>query len=150
MYSATAGYRFVLSRGLADVGILTGRTRRPVGAGAALESKMKFLCLAYGDEAGWNRLSASRKEEVLAADAAIRARGALMSAVQPEVHTVTNWDGHTRLTDTPYAKHALPLAGFSVIEAESVEEVIRLVEQTPCARADGYIEIRALWETSAG
>ena len=111
---------------------------------------MKFLCLAYGDEAGWNRLSASDKDEVLAADAAIRARGGPMSAVRPEVSTVTSWDGNARLSDTPYAKHALPLAGFSVIEAESLDEVVRLVAKTPCARADGYIEIRALWETRGG
>jgi len=111
---------------------------------------MKFLCLAYGDETGWNRLSASDKEEVLAADAVIRARGNLMSAVRPEVNTVTNWGGNTRLTDTPYAQHALPLAGFSVIEAATAEEVLRLVAKTPCARAEGYIEIRALWEPGAG
>jgi len=111
---------------------------------------MKFLCLAYGDEAGWNRLSASDKDEALAADAAVRARGNLMSAVRPEVRTVANWDGTPRLTDTPHAKHALPLAGFSVIEAESLEEVQRLVEKTPCARAGGYIEIRALWKTGGG
>ncbi|SFM56316.1 Uncharacterized conserved protein [Variovorax sp. OV329] len=109
---------------------------------------MKFLCLAYGDEAGWNRLSASDKDEVLAADAAIRARGDFMSAVRAEVRTVTNWDRSPRLSDAPYATHTLPLAGFSVIEAETFEEVHRLVEGTPCARAGGYIEIRALWETS--
>jgi len=111
---------------------------------------MKFLCLAYGDEAGWNRLSASDKDEVLAADAVIRARGDLMSAVRPEVSTVTNWDGNVQSSDTPYAKHALPLAGFSVIEAQTLEEVLRLVAKTPCARADGYIEVRALLETGAG
>ena len=110
---------------------------------------MKFLCLAYGDEAGWNRLSASDKDDVLAADAAIRARGDLMSAVRPQVSTVTNWDGNTRLADAPYAQHALPLAGFSVIEAQTLDEVLRLVARTPCARADGYIEVRALWEPQA-
>jgi hypothetical protein len=36
----------------------------------------------------------------------------------------------------------LPLVGFSVIEASSIEEVIELVAGTPCARAKGYIEIR--------
>jgi len=111
---------------------------------------MKFLCLAYGDEAGWNRLSASDKDEVLAADAAIRARGDLVSAVRPEVGTVTNRDGSARLSGTPYAQHDLPLAGFSVIEAESLEAAFRLVANTPCARAGGYIEIRALWDTNAG
>lgn len=111
---------------------------------------MKFLCLAYGGEAGWNRLSASDKDEVLAADAAIRARGDLMSAVRAEVSTVTNWDGDVRISGTPYAQHSLPLAGFSVVEADTLEEVIRLVAKTPCARAEGYIEIRALWDTGAG
>ena len=40
------------------------------------------------------------------------------------------------------AQQALPLAGFSVIEAENVEEVVKLVSNTPCARARGFIEIR--------
>ena len=95
-------------------------------------------------------MSASDKDEVVAADAAIRARGDLMSAVRPEVSTVTNWGGNTRLSDIPYANHDLPLAGFSVIEAETLEEVLCLVAKTPCARAEGYIEVRALWETSVG
>lgn len=107
---------------------------------------MKFLCLAYGDEAGWNSLSASEKDEVLAQDAVIRDRGNLMSAVRPQVTTVRNWEGNLVVTDEPYAQHALPLAGFSVIEAGSVEEVIELVANTPCARARGVIEIRPLWE----
>jgi len=111
---------------------------------------MKFLCLAYGDEAGWNRLGAAGRDEALAADAAIRDRGSLMSAVRPGVHTVTNRNGDARVSGAPYAKHDLPLAGFSVIEAQSLEEVLRLVEKTPCARAEGFIEVRALWDTGAG
>jgi len=117
---------------------------------AVLELGMKFLCLAYGDEAGWNRLSASDKDDVLAADAAIRARGNLMSAVRTEVSTVTSWDGNTRVADGSFAKPDLPLAGFSVIEAQNLEEVVRLVAKTPCARAEGYIEIRALREPGGG
>ena len=130
--------------------ILTFRTHQQFGEVLHWGLKMKFLCLAYGDEAGWNRLSASDKDEVLAADAVIRARGNLMSAVRLEVSTVTNWDGNIQVSDMPYAKHALPLAGFSVIEAQTLEEVLRLVAKTPCARAEGYIEVRALWETSVG
>lgn len=45
----------------------------------------------------------------------------------------------------PQARHPLPLAGFSVIEAESVSEVVELVSNTPCARAKGVMEIRPLW-----
>ena len=52
-----------------------------------------------------------------------------------------------RLRDVTHAV-ASPLAGFSIIEAEDVDEVVRLVSNTPCARAEGVIEIRPLWDTS--
>jgi hypothetical protein len=103
---------------------------------------MKFMRLAYGDEDGWNALSEVEKQEVLAQDAVIRDRGNLMSAVQTTVTSVKNWDGNLVVTDEPYAQHQLPLAGFSVIEANSVHEVVELVSNTPCARAKGVIEIR--------
>lgn len=107
---------------------------------------MKFLCLAYGDEAGWNTLSEDEKQEVLAQDAVIRDRGNLMSAVKPNVTTVRNWDGNLEVTEAAFSLPALPLAGFSVIEADSVDEVIGLVKNTPCARARGAIEILPFWE----
>jgi hypothetical protein len=106
---------------------------------------MKFLCLAYGDEAGWKQLGEAEKKELLAADEVIRGRGNLVSAVRQEVHTVRNWNRELVVTQQPYARHDLPLAGFSVIEAASVDEVVALVAQTPCARAGGYIEIRPFW-----
>jgi hypothetical protein len=107
---------------------------------------MKFLCLAYGDEEGWNALNDGEKREALAQDAVIRERGNLMSAVQTRVTSVRNWDQNLEVSDGPYARHELPLAGFSVIEAESLHEVVALVSSTPCARARGVIEIRPFWE----
>jgi len=107
---------------------------------------MKFLCLAYGDEDGWHALSEGEKREVLAQDAVIRDRGNLMAVVQIQVTSVRNWDRNLEVTDVPYAQHTLPLAGFSVIEAESLKEVIELVSNTPCARARGVIEIRPFWD----
>ena len=109
---------------------------------------MKFLCLAYGDEDGWNALSEDEKREALAQDAVIRDRGNLMSAVQTKVTSLRNWDGNLEVTGEAYAQHQLPLAGFSVIEAESLNEVIELVSNTPCARARGVIEIRPFWDSS--
>lgn len=106
---------------------------------------MKFLCLAYGDEAGWNTLSEEEKGEVLAQDAVIRDQGNLMSAVQGTVTSVRNWGSNLEVNHEPFARNELPLAGFSVIEADNVEEVIDLVSNTPCARARGVIEIRAFW-----
>jgi hypothetical protein len=109
---------------------------------------MKFLCLAYGDEAGWNSLTDDQKQEVLAQDAVIRDLGNLMSAVKPSVTTVKNWEGNLEVAEVAFAEPQLPLAGFSVIEANSIDEVVELVKNTPCARAQGAIEIRPFWEFS--
>jgi hypothetical protein len=108
---------------------------------------MRFLCLAYGDEGGWNSLTDSEKEEVLAQDAVIRDQGNLMSAVQTNVTSVKNWEGNLEVSDKSFFQNELPLAGFSVIEAASLDEVVKLVSNTPCARAKGVIEIRSLWNT---
>ena len=105
---------------------------------------MKFLCLAYGDEDGWNSLSDAEKEELLAQDKVIRDRGNLMSSVSTAVTSVRNWDRDLQVVEEAYPIRKLPLAGFSIIEAESLEEVIELVANTPCARARGIIDIRAL------
>lgn len=107
---------------------------------------MKFLCLAFGDEDGWNSLSEDEKNEVLAQDEVIRSRGNFMTAVKPEVTTVKNWDKNLEVEKRPAVKGGLPLAGFSIIEAGNVEEVIAMVSNTPCARAKGYIEIRPFWD----
>ena len=108
---------------------------------------MKFLCLAYGDEAGWNSLTQGQQRDALAHDAVIRDRGNLMAAVQPKVTSVRNWNGNLEVHEQPASHRDLPLAGFSVIEAANILEVIELVSKTPCARARGFIEIRPFLES---
>ncbi|MEV6710980.1 hypothetical protein AB0M48_02955 [Lentzea sp. NPDC051208] len=34
-----------------------------------------------------------------------------------------------------------PIAGFAIIEADSVEEAVRMVAGTPCAVAHGVVEV---------
>lgn len=106
---------------------------------------MKFIGLAYGRGDDWEALSESEQEAMLAHDKVLVDRGDFVAPVKPEVITVRAWDGTPTTTDEPYAKADLPLAGFSIIEADSVEQVIDLVAGTPCARAKGYIEIRPFW-----
>ncbi|MEO5799236.1 MAG: hypothetical protein ABIZ70_10145, partial [Gemmatimonadales bacterium] len=90
-------------------------------------------------------LGEEEKREVLANDKVIRDRGDFMSAVQLGVTSVRNWDRHLQVTTGASEHGGLPLAGFSVIEAANVEEVVELVSNTPCARARGVIEIRPFW-----
>lgn len=107
---------------------------------------MKYLCLAYGAEADWKVLTDEEQDELLAQDEVIREKGALMAAVETTVVTVRAWDGKPTTTTAAFADSKVPLAGFSIIEAADLDEVIRLVADTPCARAKGAIEIRPIIE----
>ncbi len=105
---------------------------------------MKYLCLAYGDEKDWKALAKDEQDALLAQDEALRRRGVLMAAVRPTVTTVRAWDGTPSVSEGGFADSRIPLAGFSIIEAADLNEVIRLVAGTPCARAKGAIEIRPI------
>lgn len=109
---------------------------------------MKFLCLAYGSEEGWKELTKQQQSEVLEQDEVLKKRGDFLAAVRTDVTTVSNWSGRLTVENESFAKPSLPLAGFSMIEAENVEAVIQLVANTPCARAGGAIEIRPFWNFS--
>jgi hypothetical protein len=105
---------------------------------------MKYVCLAYGAEKDWLALSKSEQDALLAQDEVLRKRGALMAAVETRVTSVRAWDGTASTTDGALARSGAPLAGFSIIEAADLNELVQLVAKTPCARAKGWIEIRPI------
>ena len=105
---------------------------------------MKFLCLAYGSEEDWKALPSAEQDTLLAQDEILRQRGTLMGAVEPKVTTVRAWNGTPETAKEPFAQFSAPLAGFSIIEAESLEGVVEMVAKTPCARAKGAIEVRPI------
>jgi hypothetical protein len=41
----------------------------------------------------------------------------------------------------PFLRSDLPIAGFAVIEAVTLEEAVSLVSKTPCAVAHGVVEV---------
>lgn len=85
-----------------------------------------------------------------AQDEVLRRRGSLVAAVDQQVTTVRAWDGTPRTTAAPVCSLPAPLAGFGVLEADSLEHAIRLVENTPCARAKGAVEIRPIVHMNEG
>ena len=55
---------------------------------------------------------------------------------------VRNHDGAgVDTTDGPFLRSDLPLAGFAIIEAATVEDAISLVSKPPCAVAHGLVEV---------
>jgi hypothetical protein len=47
----------------------------------------------------------------------------------------------------PFLQTSLPVAGFALIEAASIEKAVEIVSQTPCAVAHGVVEVWPLEET---
>ena len=107
---------------------------------------MKYLCLAYGSTADWQALARDEQAALLAQDDVLRTRGDLVAAVRPSVATLRAWDGTPALTDGSFGEAPAPLAGFCIVEAADISEVIQLMAGTPCARARGAIEVRPIAE----
>lgn len=105
---------------------------------------MKFLCLAYGAEQDWKMLPKEEQDALLRQDVTLRENGVLMGGVEAQVTTVRAWEGKPTTSPEPVAALKIPLAGFSVIEADSLEDVVEMVSHTPCARAVGAIEVRPI------
>ena len=44
-------------------------------------------------------------------------------------------------TDGPFMSSALPVAGFSIVEAADLAEAISIASRAPCAVAHGVVEV---------
>ena len=101
----------------------------------------RFLTIGYGDRAGYERTDPSVREAAHEHDARLRAAGAVMGVAGEPVQ-VRNHDCAGLETDAgPYLRSELPVAGFALIEAPSVEKAIALASKSPCAVAQGVIEV---------
>jgi hypothetical protein len=61
---------------------------------------------------------------------------------------VRNHDGAgVDASEGPFLRSDLPIAGFAVIEAPTLEEAVALVSKTPCAVAHGVVEVWPLQST---
>jgi hypothetical protein len=115
---------------------------------------MKFLCLAYEDEAALHALSAEEwdalRRETLAYVEDLRTRGALVltHALQSvrTAATVRVRAGSTLVTDGPYAETKEMIGGFFLIDAADLAEATALAARWPSARI-GAIEVRPIEET---
>lgn len=50
-------------------------------------------------------------------------------------------------TDGPFMQSSLPVAGFTLIESNSLDEAVTMASQTPCAVAHGVVEVWPLGDT---
>jgi hypothetical protein len=72
--------------------------------------------------------------------------GAITSILSEPVCVRNTRDQGVRTVPGSFMRSEMPVAGFSLIEAGSLDEAIALVSKTPCAIADGVVEVWPLQE----
>ena len=112
---------------------------------------MKFLCLAYEEEAKLNALSPAEwdalRTETLAYVDKLLKNGRLITAEPLQsVHTAATVrvrDGKTLVTDGPFAETKETVGGYFLIDVRDQAEAIQIAADWPSARL-GSVEVRPL------
>lgn len=100
-----------------------------------------FITIGYGDESGYERTDPSVRNAAHVHDARLQADGALMGVAGTPVQVRNPDDSGVETVQGPFLRADLPIAGFAVIEAANVQEAIEMVSATPCAVANGVVEV---------
>jgi hypothetical protein len=105
------------------------------------ERMPKYVTIGYGDQAGYDRTPPEVRAAAHAHDDELKRQGALIGIAGGPVQ-VRNPDAvGVRTENSAFMSSPLPIAGFAVIEAADLNEVIKLVSQSPCAVAHGVVEV---------
>ncbi len=107
----------------------------------------KFVTIGYGDRAGYDRTDPSARDDAHAYEARLHAEGALMGIAGPPTQVRNHGGAAVDATPGPFMRSDLPVAGFAVIEAPTLEDAISMVSKTPCAVAHGVVEVWPLEAT---
>jgi hypothetical protein len=101
----------------------------------------KFITIGYGDEAGYESTAEAVRAAAHEHDAKLVAGGAVMG-IAGEPMQVRNHDAAgIQTAPGPYLRSDLPIAGFALIDAADLQRAIELVSASPCAVAQGVIEV---------
>jgi len=104
---------------------------------------MKYICLIHNNPAAWEALSqAERDEHNKDADAFLEmltksgelVGGAVVLAHPSNARTVRVRNGVPAITDGPFAEGKEVLAGYYVVDCESIERATEVARQDPSAR----------------
>lgn len=101
----------------------------------------KYLTIGYGNRAGYERTSEAVRTAAHEQDARLVAEGAVMGVAGSPVQVRNPEASGAEITNGPFMSADLPVAGFALIEAESLEDAIRKVSDVPCAVAHGVVEV---------
>jgi hypothetical protein len=103
------------------------------------ERVMKYLCLAYGDRAKMEKLSKEGFEALVAKcrlhDEELHRSGRFVSgqSLEWDAKTIRPRGGRPVVTDGPFIEAREVVGGLVIIEAESMDEAVRVASLHPAA-----------------
>lgn len=107
----------------------------------------KFVTIGYGDRAGYDRTDPAVRDQAHAHDARLRETGTEMGIAGAPVQVRNHDDAGITVQRGPFLSSPMPVAGFAILDAPTLEDAIALVAKTPCAVAHGVVEVWPLQET---
>jgi hypothetical protein len=101
----------------------------------------KFITIGYGSEAGYERTPRELRDAAHAADSALKDEGAILGVAGAPVQVRNPGAKGIYLQESAFMFSPLPVAGFAIIDAGDIDEAIAIAAKSPCAVADGVVEI---------
>lgn len=101
----------------------------------------KFVTIGYGDRAGYERTDPSVRDAAHKHDERLRADGTLMGVAGQAVQVRNHDAAGVSTKEGAFLSSELPVAGFAVSDAADMEEALALVSKSPCAVAQGVVEV---------
>lgn len=100
-----------------------------------------FVTIGYGDSKDYEATEPALRDKAHAHDAWLASQGAVIGVAGTPTR-VRNPNG-TRVSTAAgaYMRADLPVAGFALLEAATLQEAVELVAATPCAVARGVVEV---------
>ncbi len=105
-----------------------------------------FVTIGYGDRDGYDRTPLKVREEAHAHDAKLQKDGVLMGIAGKPVQVRNPGAIGVETVIGPFMSSALPVAGFAIIEAATLDEAVEMASKAPCAVAHGVVEVWPLVE----
>jgi hypothetical protein len=118
---------------------------------------MKYLLLIYDNPTVWDGLTEAERNQMMSeADALMKELadtgewvGGAALADPSNSRTIRVRDGAPAVTDGPYIEAKEHLAGYCVIECETLERATEIAVRWPDARHTG-VELRPIMDTAGG
>lgn len=125
-------------------------------AGPGEDHAMQYLLLIYNDDSLLDALPEGefdrRMHECFVHADALRDEGKLLGSQQLEsarkARSVRIRDGKPQVLDGPFAETKEVLCGYNIIEADSLDEAVRIAAEFPWART-GCVEVRPIRDMDA-